>query len=126
MAYVVPILNCVSYLYLYWRTPNEAAYIFTADVAHLMEFELLEPILILDEKTQFPNSREIFSYYDGPAPNKGAFDCSWVWIEEHGLLVRYVLRHSNRPIEPNHQMLSVSGEIKEEYSNFEPINFFNS
>ena len=83
-----------------------------------MEFELWEPILILDDKTQFHDSLEIFGYYTGTYPNNGAPDCSWVWNEEHGLLARYVLRHANIPPDPNCQMVLVSGEIKEEYSNF--------
>ena len=44
------------------RTPHKSEYGFTPDVAHLMEFELWEPILILYEKNQFPDSQEIFDY----------------------------------------------------------------
>ena len=76
MAYVVSILNYMAHISLSWRTPHEAAYGFTPDVAHLMEFEFWEPIQILDDKTQFPDSREIFGYYAGPGPNKGAIGCS--------------------------------------------------
>ena len=56
-------------------------------------------------------------------PNKGAIDCYWVWTEEHGLLARSVLRRANSPTEPSCQMVPVSGDIKEESSNFEPVNF---
>ena len=78
-----------------------------------MEFEFWEPILIIDEKTQFNKSREIFGYYSGPAPNKGDLECSWFWTEEHGLLKRSFLRHSNGPTYTNLHMVPVSGEIKE-------------
>ena len=60
------------HLSLSWRIPHKAAYGFTPDVAHLMEFEFWEPILILDDKTKFTDSREIFGYYAGPSPNKFA------------------------------------------------------
>ena len=60
MAYVVSILNCISHSSLSWRTTQEAIYGFTPNVAHLMGFELWEPTLIIYDKTQFPNSREIF------------------------------------------------------------------
>ena len=70
MAYVVSILYCMVHCFLSWRTPHEAAYGCMPNVAHLMEFELWEPILTLDDKTQFTKSREILGYYAGPAPNK--------------------------------------------------------
>ena len=76
MAYVVSILNFMAHRSLSWLTPHEAAYVFTPDVAHLMEFEFWEPILILDDKTQFHDSRDIFGYYTGPAPNKVALKFS--------------------------------------------------
>ena len=66
---------------LSWRTPHESAYGFTPNFAHLMGFEVKEPILILDEKNHFPNSQEIFGYYDGPDNNKEALECLWVWSE---------------------------------------------
>ena len=53
MAYSVSILSCMAHFSLSWCTTHEAEYGFTPDVAHLMEFELWEPILILDDKTQF-------------------------------------------------------------------------
>ena len=90
----------MSHRSLYWRNPHEAAYLFTPDVAHLMDFELWESILILDDKTQFTNSREIFGYYTVPDHNKGDSNCSWVWTEEYGLLARSIIRHSNIPINP--------------------------
>ena len=55
MAYVFSILNCMDHLSLFWRTPHKAAYGFTTNVAHLIKFEFWEPILILDNKTQFPD-----------------------------------------------------------------------
>ena len=126
MAYVISILNYMVYHYLYWHTPQEAAHGFTPTVAHLMNFEWWKPILILDDKINLPETREIFGYYAGPAPNKGAIDCSWVWTKEHGLLSRYVLRHANSPTYPNRHMVPVSGDIQEESSNFEPVNFISS
>ena len=48
MEYVVSITNCMAHRYLSWRTPHEDTYGFTTNIAHLMEFELWEPILILD------------------------------------------------------------------------------
>ena len=106
-----------------WSTTHNAAYGFTPDVAHLMEFEFWEPILILDDKTQFPESHDIFGYYAGPALNKSDIDWSWVWTKEHGLLARYILRHANSPTDTNRHIVPVSVEIKEEYFNFEPVNF---
>ena len=78
-----------------------------------MEFKFWEPIIILDDKTQIPESRKIFGYYAGPAPNKGALGCSWVWTEEHVLLENCVLRHANIPADHNRHMVLVSGDIKE-------------
>ena len=72
IAYAVSILNCMAHRSLSWSTPHEAAYVFTPNVTHLMECEFWDPILTLDEKTQFPDSWEIFGYYAGPDPNKGA------------------------------------------------------
>ena len=109
MVYVVSLLKCMAHLSLYWRTPHEAAYVFTPNIMHLMDFELWEPILILDDNTQFLDSRDIFGYYSGPAPSKGALGCSWVWTEEHGLLARSILRHPNIPTDPNRRMVPVSG-----------------
>ena len=63
MAYVVSIINCMAHCSLSWHIPHGAANGYTPAVAHLMEFELLEPIPILDYKTQFPDSWEIFGYY---------------------------------------------------------------
>ena len=88
-----------------------------------MEFEFWEPILILDDKTQFTESRKIFGYYYRPDPNKDAPKCSWVFIKECGLLSRSILHHTNRPSETNSCMVPVSGEIKEESSKFERVNF---
>ena len=48
------------------------------DVVHLIDFELWETILILDEKTKFPNPQRIFGYYTGIAPNKDALN--WYWV----------------------------------------------
>ena len=79
MEYVVSIINCMDHYSLSWNTSHEAAYGFTPNVAHLISFEFWEPILILDNKTQFTDSREIVGYYAGPDPNKGDIDCSWVW-----------------------------------------------
>ena len=90
------------------RTPHKSAYGLTPDVAHITEFGLWETILIFDDKTQFPDSWEIFGYCTGPAPNKGNIGCSWVWTEEHGLLARYFLCHANSPTDPNRQMVPVS------------------
>ena len=84
-------------LSLYWRNPHEAAYVFTPDVTHLMEFELWESIIILNDKTQSTDSREIFGYYAVPDHNKGDLNYSWVWNDKHGLIARSILRHSNRP-----------------------------
>ena len=69
------------HLSLYWRTQHKAAYGITTDAKHLMEFEFWGPILILDDKTHFTNSQEIFCYHFGPAPNKGDIDYSWVCNE---------------------------------------------
>ena len=109
MEYVVLILNCMAHRSLYWRTPHEAAYTFTPDVSHLMEFKFWEPIIILYDKTQFPESCEIFDYYDGPAPNKYSLKFSWVWAEEHGLLARSVLCHAKIPTTLNYCMVPFSG-----------------
>ena len=68
------VFNCMAHRSFSWRNQCDAAYVFTPDVAQLMEFELWEPIIILDEKTQFPESRKIFYYYAGYAPNKGALN----------------------------------------------------
>ena len=108
---------------LYWRTTHKATYGFTPDVAHLMKFELLEPNITIEDKTQFPESRDIFGYYAGNTPNKGAIDCSWVWTKENGLLLRSVPRYANRHIDTNRCMVQVSGDIKGESSNFEPVKF---
>ena len=51
---------------LYRITPDEAAYGLTPDVAHLMEFEFWETILVLNYKTQFPESRGIYGNMTGP------------------------------------------------------------
>ena len=72
MAYVVLILNCMDHLSLYWRTPHKYTYVFMPNIVHLMKFEFRELILILDDKTQSTDSCDIFGYYNGPAPNKGA------------------------------------------------------
>ena len=60
MACVVSIINCMNNLSLYWCNPHEDEYGCMTDVAHLMNFELWETILILDEKTQFSDSWGIF------------------------------------------------------------------
>ena len=57
MACVVSIINYMDRLSLYWRNPHEDEYGFMTNFAHPME-----TILILDEKTQFPDSRGIFGY----------------------------------------------------------------
>ena len=54
MTHVVSILNCMAHRYLSWSKPHEDAYGFTPDVSHLMEFELWEPIIIIDDKNHFP------------------------------------------------------------------------
>ena len=105
MADVFSILNCMDHRSLSWHTPHKAEYGFTPNVTHIMDFEFLETILILDDKTQFHGSREILGYYARPDPNIGAINCSWVWTEEHVLLSHYVLHHANRPTDPNHQMV---------------------
>ena len=56
IAYVISILNCMAHRSLSWRAPHETEYGFMHNVAHLMEFEFWETILIVDEKTQFTNS----------------------------------------------------------------------
>ena len=111
ISYVVSIINCMAHRYLSYNKPHKAAYGFTPDVPHLMEFELWDPILILDDKTQYPNPREIFGYYAGPDPNKGALGCSWVCTEEHGLLASSVLNQTKIPIDPKCWMVPVSGKI---------------
>ena len=73
-----------------------------------MEFEFWEPILILYDNTQFPESHNIFGYYAGPALNKGGIDLSWVWTKEHGLLARSILRHAHSPTDTNRRMVPVS------------------
>ena len=102
----------MAHLYLSWITTHKAVYGFRPDAAHLMEFEFWEPILIFDDKTQFPDSWEIFGYYAWPAPNKGALGCSWVCTDEHGILARSILHHSDIPTDPNRWMVPVSGYIK--------------
>ena len=92
MACVVSIINFMDHLSLYWRNPHEDEYGFMTNFAHPME-----TILILDEKTQFTDSQEIFRYYDVPDHSKGGLNCSWVWTEDHGLLARCVLPHCNSP-----------------------------
>ena len=77
-----------------------------------MEFEFWEPILILYDNTQFPESHNIFGYYAGPALNKSDIDWSWVWTKEHGLLARYILQHDNRPTYKKSHMVPVSVDIK--------------
>ena len=62
---------------LYFCTPHKFAHGFTPDVTHLMEFDSWETILRLDEKTQFPESREIFCWYDVSTSNEGDLVCSW-------------------------------------------------
>ena len=91
-----------------WRTPHKAAYGFPPDVSHLMEFEFWENILIIDDKTQFPESHDLFGYYDGPALNKGAINWSWVWTKKHGLIARSILLHANSPTYTNRHMVPVS------------------
>ena len=41
-----------------------------------MDFEFWEPILILDDETQFPEPHYIFGYYAVPDLNKGDLDWS--------------------------------------------------
>ena len=77
MEYAISILNCTAHRSLDFCTPHKAAYGFAPDVAHLMEFELWETILILDKKTHFPEYHKIFGYYVEPTPNKCDIDCSW-------------------------------------------------
>ena len=60
-----------------------------------MELEFWETILIPNDKTQLPESRDIFGYYAGPAPNKGSLDWSWVWTKDHGLLARSILGYAS-------------------------------
>ena len=60
MAYIVSVINCMAYRSLSWRTLYEATYGFTPVVMNLMEFEFWQPIIILDENTQFPEYRKIF------------------------------------------------------------------
>ena len=91
MAYVISILNCMAHRSLSWSTSHEATYGFTLDVTHLMKFEFWEPIIILDNKTQFTESHNIFGYYDVTAPNKGA----------HGLLASSVPCHTTILSDPN-------------------------
>ena len=111
---------------LSWRTPHKDAYGFTPVVAHLKEFKWWETILILDEKTHFTDSHNIFGYYAGPDPNRGAIDCSWVWTEENGLIARSVLHNANIPTDPNYRMVPVSREIKEESYILQPVNFVSA
>ena len=113
----------MAHRYLPWSNSHKAAYGFTYGVSHLMYFEFWEPIIILDEKNQFPESHNIFSYYAGPDHNKGAIDWSWVWTREHGLLACSILRHDNRPKDNNRHMVPVSVDIEEEYFNSKPVNF---
>ena len=121
MACVVSIINFMDHLSLYWRNPHEDEYGFMTNFAHSME-----TILIFDEKTQFTDSRGIFGYYSGTAPNKGALDCSWVWNDDHVLLARSIIHHDNSPTHPNLQMVTVIGEIKEYSSNLETFNFVSA
>ena len=104
MSYVAAILNCMSHRSLSWLTPYETAYRFTPDVSQLIELLLWESVLILDNKTQFTESRKIFGYYAGPAPNKGDIDFSWVWTVEDGLLAQSFLWRANSTTDPNHRV----------------------
>ena len=88
-----------------------------------MELEFWWPIIILGDKTQVPESCEIFGYYYGPDPNKGALECSCFWIEYHGLLARYFLWRAYIPTDINLCMVPVSWETKKESPNIEPVNF---
>ena len=74
MVCVVSIINFMYHLSLSCHNPHEYEYGFMTNVAHLMEFELWDTILILDDITQFPNSHGIFGYYSGTATNKGDID----------------------------------------------------
>ena len=95
-----------------WRTSHKASYGFTYGVSHLMEFEFWEPIIIIDENTQFTESHNIFGYYAGPALNKGAIDWYLVYTKEHVLLTRFTLQHDNIPTYNNRHMAPVSVYIK--------------
>ena len=75
-----------------------------------MGFEFWGPIFILDDKTQFPESHEIFGYYSGPSTDKDDLDWSWFSTKEHGPPARSVLRHYDRPTYTNRRMVPVSGE----------------
>ena len=113
---------------LSWRTPHEAYYGFTPDVAHLIKFVFWGPVLVIDNKTQIPESRDIIGYYAGPVPKKGALNLSWVWTKDRGLISQSVLRHAKINTDHNRCMVLVSGETDTEpYTepvNTEPINFF--
>ena len=78
MACVVSITNCMGHHSLSCHKPHQDEYGFMTDVVHLMDFEILETILILDDKTHFTRSQRIFGYYTGTAPNKGAVN--WYWV----------------------------------------------
>ena len=116
----------MSYRYFFGVPPHEAAYDFTPDVARLMEVKIWEPILILDDKTQFLESRKIFGYYAGHAPNKGALNCSWFWTKDHGLIACSFQLYNNSLKYHNRFKVPVSGGIKEQSSKCEPVKFISA
>ena len=69
--YLVDVFMVTSHPQLKWQTPLQVSRGDTPDISHILVFQFFEPVLYLDPRVAFPETKELPGYFVGFAKNTG-------------------------------------------------------
>ena len=69
--YLVDVYMVTSQPQLKWQTPTQVSRGDTLDISHILVFQFFEPVLYLDPRVAFPETKELPGYFVGFAKNTG-------------------------------------------------------